>query len=65
MKEVKPTYLRPWSCVDDEELRLLRELRDVCMRAFWPLPADRGAARIRMLQCSVPDRLHEILDRLK
>lgn len=25
-----PSYLKPWSIVEDEELRLLRELRQIC-----------------------------------
>jgi hypothetical protein len=52
------TMFKPWSTVNDDELKLLLELEEVCRHFFQP----KGS---RMHQASIPDRLHEILDRLE
>jgi hypothetical protein len=49
---------KPWSTVNDAELKLLLELEEVCRHFFQPMGG-------RMRQASIPERLHEILDELK
>jgi hypothetical protein len=49
---------KPWSTINDDELKLFLELEEVCRNSFQP----PGCI---MHLTAIPQRLHEILEELK